>query len=152
MFLLLFNITNIVIKSISISHPLNLDCRITNNPPCVVYVHLIGLRITGHFLKLGLFVINKVTNNEAIFEVRLPIKIQSTPRLELVNHSHWLYKVVDWRVLHESVRFTTVLRSIPPRFSYPCYPSAVWCLLLICNRNCVFSNVGVDQNCKLNFI
>ena len=51
MYLLLLNIIKIIIKSISITHPLDFDCRITNNPPCIIYDHLIGLTITGHILK-----------------------------------------------------------------------------------------------------
>ena len=49
--LLLFNLTKIIIKLISITHPLDFYCRITNNPPCIVNEHLIGLTITGRFLK-----------------------------------------------------------------------------------------------------
>ena len=55
---------------------------------------------------------------------------------------------MDWRSLPEAGRFTTVLRSRQPQSTDPCYLSAVWCLLLICNGNCVFFNSGVDQNCK----
>ena len=42
-----------IIKSISIYHPLYFDCRITNNPLYIVWSHLIGLTITGWFLKWG---------------------------------------------------------------------------------------------------
>ena len=80
MCLLLFNLTKIIIKSISITHPLNFPCRLTNNLPCIIYEHLIWLTITGHFLKWGFLAINMVNNNRVILEVRPPIKIQSTPR------------------------------------------------------------------------
>ena len=42
-----FNITKIMIVSVSITQPLDFDCRITNDFPCIVYEHLIGLTITG---------------------------------------------------------------------------------------------------------
>ena len=52
MYRLLFNLTKIIIKSISITHPLGFYCIETNNPPYISYNHLIGLTITGHILKL----------------------------------------------------------------------------------------------------
>ena len=79
MYLLLFNITKIIIKSILITHPLYFDCIITNNPPCIVCLQLIWLKITERFWKTGLLAHNKVNNTRALFEVKLPIKIQSMP-------------------------------------------------------------------------
>ena len=63
----------------SITRPRNIDSRITNNPSCIVYKHLIGLPITEPFSELFLLALNRVNNNRAIFELRLPIKIQSMP-------------------------------------------------------------------------
>ena len=80
MYPLLFNLAKIIIKSISITHPLNLDFRITNNPRCIVYEHSIGLKITGHFLKRDLLALNRLNNNRANFEVRSPIEIRIMPR------------------------------------------------------------------------
>ena len=70
---------NNLLKSIFITHPHNIDCRITNNHPCIFYEHLVWLPITGHFSKWGLLTLNRVNNNRALFKVRSPIKIQSTP-------------------------------------------------------------------------
>ena len=49
MYLPLFNLTNIVIKSISITHPHDIECIITNNPPCIAYKYSIRLPIIGQF-------------------------------------------------------------------------------------------------------
>ena len=111
-----------------------------------------GLTMTGGVINWVLLAINKVNNNRAIFEVRSPIKIQSTPHPELVKLLSLTVSVVDWYILPEAGRFTTVLRSRPPQPSDPCYISGVWCSLLICYGKCVFSNVRVDQNWKLKFI
>ena len=76
----MFNPKKIIIKSISITHSLDFDCIITDNSLCIVYEHLIGLKITGRFLWWGFLALNRVNNNRAVFEVRSPIKIWSTPR------------------------------------------------------------------------
>ena len=52
---------------------------------------------------------------------------------------------MDWLSLTEAGWFITVLRSSPPQLSDPGYPSTVLCVLIICNDDCVFSNVGVYQ-------
>ena len=83
MYLLLFNITKTIIKSISITHPLYFDFEVTNNPPCVFCLHIIVLTIRGQFLKKVMIALNRVENNRAIFEVRSPIKINKTPSLRL---------------------------------------------------------------------
>ena len=54
--------------------------------------------------------------------------------------------------LPESGLFTYDLRSGSPWSADPWYCSAVWCLLLLCNGNCVTYNVGVDQCFKLDFM
>ena len=36
---------------ISITHPIDIDCRITNNIACIVYNNLIWLPVTGRSLK-----------------------------------------------------------------------------------------------------
>ena len=41
MYLLLSNSTKMAIKPISITHPIDFDCRITNNNLCIIYKHLI---------------------------------------------------------------------------------------------------------------
>ena len=69
----------IVIKSISITRPINFGCRIINNPPCIYYNNLIHLPITGWFLKLCFFAPNRLINKRALFEVISLIKIHSTP-------------------------------------------------------------------------
>ena len=80
MYLLLFNLAKSIILSKSFTHPLNFYGIITNNPPCIVYIHLIRLKITGRFLKWFFPALNRVNNNRAVFGVRSPIKIHSTPR------------------------------------------------------------------------
>ena len=60
--------------------------------------------------------------------------------------------VVDWCSLSEASIFATLFRSRPPQLSDPCYRSAVWCLMILLNANCAFSNTGVDRNQKMNFI
>ena len=71
------------LKSISITHPINFDLRITNIPMCIVYEHLIWLPITRRFLMWGLLALNRLNNNRCILKFRSSIKIQSTPRLGL---------------------------------------------------------------------
>ena len=152
MYLSLFDFTIVVIKKISITHPLNIDCRITNNPLCIVYEYLIWSPITGRFSKWGLLVFNKVNNNRALFGVSLPIKIYSTPRsgpgqsLTLTGYSIGLsyFTWIRW--------FKNVLIFIPPRSADPCFWSAVRCLLLRCTGNREFSKDDVDQNRKWNFM
>ena len=48
---LLFNIAKIMIASISITHPLDFYFIIINNPPFIVYEHLIGLTTPGQLFK-----------------------------------------------------------------------------------------------------
>ena len=79
----MFNLTKVIIKSISITHPLNVEGRITISPPCFVYVDSILLTLTGRYSKRGLLVLNRVNNNREIFEVSSLIKIQSTLRTGL---------------------------------------------------------------------
>ena len=105
-----------------ITLPLKFFCIITNNPPCIVYDHLIGLTITGKFSKWC---------HQPKYRAR---QVQGKE-----NISHWLYTVVYWRSLPEAGRFTTVLRSSPPWSSDPCYRSSTLCSLLICNGDSVFS-------------
>ena len=124
-----------IIKSILITHPLNFDCRITNNPPCIVYEHLIGITITGRFSKWG---------RKSKYRV---CHVQGQE-----NCSHWLDTVMDWRSLPEAGRFKTLLRSIPPQLGDPCYCSTVSWSLIMWYVNAVFSNASVDQNWKMNFI
>ena len=135
MHLLLLNITKIIIKSISITHPLDFDCIITNNPACIICLHLIGLTITGRFLKWG---------HQSKYRVR---HIQGWE-----IWSRWLDTVVGWRSLYEAVRFITVFRSISPWSSDHFYCSNVRCLLLLCNGNCVFSCAVLYRNWIFNFI
>ena len=120
-----------IIKSILITYHLGFHCKIIINPLCIVCFHLMGLIITGRFSKWG---------HQSKYIVR-HVKWYD-------NHSHWLDTVVNWRSLPGGSRFTTVLRSIPPKFSIPCDQSTIKYSLLICNGNCVFSNAGVDQNWK----
>ena len=75
MYILLFNFTKVVIKTISIVHPRDIDCILANNPPCIVYEHSTLLSITGVFSKLGLISLNRVNNNRVLFGVMSPIKI-----------------------------------------------------------------------------
>ena len=58
-----------IIKPISITHPLNFHCRITNNPWCIVYLQLIGLKITERSLEWVFLALKKANNNRALFEV-----------------------------------------------------------------------------------
>ena len=53
MYISFFSITNIIIKSISINHPLDFHWKRINNPWCIVYEHLMGLKIKGRFSKGG---------------------------------------------------------------------------------------------------
>ena len=99
-----------------ITLPLKFFCIITNNPPCIVYDHLIGLTITGKFSKWC---------HQPKYRAR---QVQGKENL-----SHWLYTVVYWFSLPEDSQFTTVLRSRSLRLSEHCYHSAVQCLLLIWN-------------------
>ena len=80
MYLILFHITKIKIKSISFTNPSNFDCRmkITNNPPYNV-LNIIWSNVIGHFSKLFLIAQNRVNNTTAIFEMKSTIEIQNTP-------------------------------------------------------------------------
>ena len=64
----LFNITINIIKSISITHPSNFYCIITNNPQCIV-LHLKWSAITGRFSKWVFLAFNRVNNIREIFEM-----------------------------------------------------------------------------------
>ena len=79
MYLLLFNITKMILKSLSITHLHNFDCRITNNPPYNIYLHLIGLTISDGFLKGCLHALIRINNNRVNFRIMSPNKIQGMP-------------------------------------------------------------------------
>ena len=111
------------------------------SPSVYCYEHLIQLPITQRFSKLGLLALNVVKNNRTIFVERSRIKIQST-LITLFGYNNGLMWFT-W-----SQRFTTVFRSIPPQLSDPWHYFDVWCLLLICDGSCEFSNAGVDLNWK----
>ena len=40
--ILLFNLTKMMLKSVSTTHSLYSDCTITNNFPCIMYEHFKG--------------------------------------------------------------------------------------------------------------
>ena len=147
-----FNFTIIVRKSILITHPHNIYCRITNNPLCIFYDHIILLTITGRFSKWGLLALNRVNNNRALFTVKSPIKIQSTllpglgQSLTLTWYSSGLTQFIWIR------QFQNVLISIPPQLSDAFYSSSIRCSLLRCNGNCDFSNADVDQKWECGFM
>ena len=65
MYLLLLNITKIIIKLIPITHLINFDCRINNNSSCIIYKHGIELKTTGRFLEWSLLELNRVNNGWA---------------------------------------------------------------------------------------
>ena len=44
---LFFNLTKMIIKSVSTTNSLNFDCIITNNLMSIIHRHLIGQTITG---------------------------------------------------------------------------------------------------------
>ena len=143
-----------IMYSILNTHLINFYCRLTNIPPCIVYVHSILLTLKGWYSKWGLLVLNRVNNNREIFEVSSPIKIQSTPRWGLENRSHWMNTVVHCNSLPEAKQFITILGSIPPLSDDPCYLSAVWCSLLLLSYPCDHSAVQclVDNTKKCTLI
>ena len=49
MYLSLFDFTKVVIKTIAITHPRDIDCRIINYTPSIICEHLIQLPTTGRF-------------------------------------------------------------------------------------------------------
>ena len=110
-----------IVESILITHLCNIDCRISNNPPCIVYEHLIRLPIKRLFPKWGLLALNRVNNNINIFEEMSSIIIQSRTRpglgqlLTLTGYSNELMQFT-W-IQH----FKTVLRAISPKLSDLCY-------------------------------
>ena len=126
--------------------------RITNNPSCIIYKHLIRLPITEHFLNWGLIALNRGNHYGVIFRVISPIKIKSTPHpglqqlLTLTGYiSGLMYFTLGWQC-------STVIRCIPSQSADPCYCSCFWCSLLKCNGNPDFSNAGVDRNWKWKFM
>ena len=131
MYCLLLKPAKIQIISILITHPINFDCIMTNNPSLIVYDRLIGLTITRHFLK---------------WVHQLKHRVHHVQGYD--NIPNWLYAVVDWCSLPESGRFTTLWRSIPEWSAEPCYCSAAWRLLILWNANCVFSKTDVDKKLK----
>ena len=141
MYLLLFNLKKMVIKSILSTHLIDIDCSITNNPPCIVCEHLIWLPIAGLCLEWGFLELYRVNNNRALFKVRLPIKIQIMPRpglgklLTLTEYSSGLTYFTC------SGCFKTVLRSSPPWLADPFYYSSIWYLLILSACDCYWSAV-----------
>ena len=121
----MFSITIIMIISISIYHSLYFDCRITNNSMCIVCLYILGLTITGCFLKLVMLALNRFNNNRALFQVRSPIKIHSTPRQSLV-------KLITLNGYSNVINYFAWIRSI-----YNCikiYPTTIGLpLLLLCS-------------------
>ena len=79
MCLLLLNLKKYVIKSISITHPLNSECKITNNPLSIIHKNLTGSTITGRFLKLVFLALNSINNNKAILKLGRQSKYKGFP-------------------------------------------------------------------------
>ena len=134
-----------IVESISITHPCNLECRLSNNPLCIVYEHLIQLPITGLFPKWGLLALNRVNNNINLFEVISSIIIQSITRPGLgqfLTITRYCSGLMQFTWIQN---FNTVLKYIFIKIVWPLLFSVLWCFLLICNVNQEFSDADVNQ-------
>ena len=97
MYIVFINLAKVILKPILITHPLNIDRKIINIPPFIVYDYIIGLTITWRFYKWGLLALNRVKKTQGAFwsDSTNQNKEYTTSRATKIAHANWIKWWID---------------------------------------------------------
>ena len=148
-----FHIEKLIMKSLSITHPSDLDCimTITNNPLCIV-LHLIWSNITGRFFEVIFACTYQGIQYQGASrnDINNQNTEESTFRASTISHTGWIHQCIAVVYL-KPVEFCLIEYLI---HHDQMTPDIVRCLVFnfLFNGNSVTSNVVLDYYCKLEFM